>query len=130
MRSVEEEGPTPLRQLALGALVLGVTALLANVASFHASPGAAIADRLAVPLVARLSAVGYFAQLAAGVWLSLALILDVAAGRRWAPVVWLAAVCLYCAPLPSLTADPALIPALLAVGGAIGALGHTLLRDS
>ena len=130
MHTVDEESVTPLRQFALGALVLGVTVLLSNLASFYVSPGAAIVDRLADHQIARLSAVGYFAQLGAGVWLAAALIFDLARGRRWALVLWLVALCLYLAPLPPLTADLALAPSLLVVGGAIAFLGRTLLAHT
>jgi hypothetical protein len=45
-------------------------------------------------------------------------------------VLWLVALCLYLAPLPSLTADPALTAPLLALGAGIAALGRTLLAST
>jgi len=113
-----EDAVTPTRQFAFGVLVLALTCLLSNLASFRVSPGEAIADRMADPLLGRLNAVGYFAQLGAGLWLAVALIFDVPVGKRWALACWTVALCLFLAPLPPLATDLALAPASL-VGAAL-----------
>ena len=129
MRSIhQDDHVTPTRQFALGVLVLGVTCLLSNLASFRISPGEAIADRLADHLIGGLSAVGYFAQLFTGIWLAVPLIFDIGIGRRWAPLLWAVALCLFLAPLPSLTTDLALAPASLAGAGLLTVLGRALLE--
>ena len=109
---------TPTRQFAFGVLVLGLTVLLSNLASFRISPGEAIADRMADHLIGHLNAIGYFAQLGTGLWLALTLIFDVVVGRRWALACWAVALCLFLAPLPPLATDLALAPASL-VGAAL-----------
>lgn len=119
MRTTDQDDVvTSTRQFAFGVLVLGITCLLSNLASFRVSPGEAIADRLADPLLGRLNAVGYFAQLGTGLWLAVTLVFDVVVGRRWALACWAVALCLFLAPLPPLTTDLALAPASL-VGAAL-----------
>jgi len=129
VRSIDREHAMVLcRQFALGMLVLSVTCLVANLTSFRIAPGEAVADRLADHLIGRLSAIGYLAQLGTGLWLSMSLLFDIVRGRKAAAVLWVASLCLYLAPLPSLTADLALAPALLVLAACLGLLGHKLLE--
>jgi len=112
----------------LGLCVLLLTCLLSNLCSFTFSPGEAFEQQLAIPLVRRLSAVGYFGQLGAGLWLALALIFQPRRGTRLAFAAWLVAVCLYSAPVPRLAADLALAPALLVGAFLLAALTRALDR--
>lgn len=121
---------SPARAASLGALVLGATVLLSNLRSLGISPGEAILDRLAVHVIAQATTVGFFAQLATGIWLSLALLLDVRRGRRLAAVLWVVSVALYLAPLPPLAADLALGPASMTVAAAFALLARALLADA
>jgi hypothetical protein len=128
VRATEQDDlVTPTRQFAFGVLVLGITCLLSNLASFRISPGEAIADRMADPLIGHLNAVGYFAQLGAGLWLAVTLIFDIGVARRWAVAAWAVALCLFLVPLPPLTADLALAPASLVGAGLLTVLGRALL---
>lgn len=129
MRATDhDDSVTPTRQLALGLVVLALTCLLSNLGSFRISPGEAIEDRLAIEAFANLSAVGYFGQLGAGVWLAVALILEFRRGARWALALWGIALCLFLSPLPGLTADLALGPSLVTIGVLLGLLGRALLE--
>ena len=101
------------RRAALGLLVLALTSLFSNAGSLPIVPGDAFDQRLASALVRELAAAGYFAQLATGIWLAVALIFDARRGTRLAFGAWLLALCLYSAPVPTLFADLALAPALL-----------------
>jgi hypothetical protein len=106
-------GDHATRRAALGFLVLLLTALFSNAGSLPIVPGDAFDERLASHLVRELGGVGYFAQLATGVWLALSLIFQPRRGTRLAFGAWLVALCLYSAPVPTLFADLALAPALL-----------------
>jgi hypothetical protein len=116
----------PATSFVLGLLVLGLTVLFSNLPSMPIRPGEAILDRLADHTVNRLPAIGYPAQLASGLWLSFGLLFAPRHGTRLAFAVWLVAVCLFLAPVPTLGADPALVPALV-VGAALLALVVRLL---
>ena len=129
MHATDRDEPvTPVRQLALGLLVLALTCLLSNLGSFRISPGAAIEERLANVALARLSTVGYFGQLGAGVWLAVALVLEFRRGARWALALWGVALCLFLSPLPGLSADLALGPSLVTLGVLLGLLGRALIE--
>ena len=110
----------------LGAVVLVLTCFFSNLASLHLAPGDAFAQRAAFRLVRELGGVGYFAQMATGIWLSLALIFDLARGARFAFVAWLAALVLFCVPVPTLWADVALAPAMLLAAAFLAYLSRAL----
>ena len=112
----------------LGVLVLALTSLLSNAGSLPIVPGDAFDQRLASHLVRELGGVGYFAQLATGVWLALALIFHARCGTRVAVGAWLVALCLYSAPVPQLFADLALTPALLTGAFLLALLARALDR--
>jgi hypothetical protein len=125
---VREIGPTEggRRRAALGFLVLALTSLLSNAGSIPFVPGDAFDQRLAIPLVREVGGAGYFAQLAGGIWLALALIFGARRGSRLPLGAWLLALCLYSAPVPTLFADLALAPALLAGAGLLALLARAL----
>ncbi len=114
------------RRALLGAVVLLLTCLFSNLGSLPIAPGDAFDQRAALHYVRDLGAVGYFAQLAAGLWLSLALIFDVRRGARAALGTWLMALVLFCMPVPALGADLALAPALLTAAGLLALLTRAL----
>jgi hypothetical protein len=114
------------RRAMLGFLVLALTCLLANAGSLPIVPGDAFDERLASPLVREVGGAGYFAQLATGIWLALALIFHSRRGTRLAFGAWLVALCLYAAPVPTLFADLALAPALLTGAGLLALLTRAL----
>jgi hypothetical protein len=116
------------RRALLGLTVLALTSLLSNAGSLPIVPGDAFDQRLASHLVRELGGVGYFAQLAAGLWLSLSLIFQPRPGTRVALGAWLVALCLYSAPVPTLFADLALTPALLTGAFLLALLARALDR--
>lgn len=101
------------RRALLGAVVLVLTCVFSNLGSLPIVPGDAFDQRAAARLVRELGGAGYFGQLATGIWLGLALIFDLRRGARLAVGAWLAALVLFCVPVPALWADLALAPALL-----------------
>jgi hypothetical protein len=117
------------RRAALGLLVLLLTSLFSNAGSLPIVPGDAFDMRLASHLVRELGGIGYFAQLATGIWLALSLIFQPRRGTRLAFGAWLVALCLWSAPVPTLLADLALAPALLA-GAALLALLTRALEEA
>jgi hypothetical protein len=121
----DETAPSDRRAL-LGAVVLLLTCLFSNLGSLPITPGDAFDQRAAILAVRELGAVGYFAQLATGVWLALALIFDLRRGARFAFGAWLVALGLFSAPLPALGADLALAPALLTAAALLALLTRAL----
>lgn len=87
---VREIGPSEgmRHRAALGLLVLALTSLLSNAGSLPLVPGDAFDQRLAISLVREVGAAGYFAQLAAGIWLALALIFGARRGARGSSPCW------------------------------------------
>ncbi len=114
------------RRAAMGAVVLLVTCVLSNLASLHVVAGDAFDQRAASHLVRELGGVGYFAQMAAGIWLSLALLFDARRGARVALPAWLGALVLFCVPVPALWADVALTPAMLLAAALLAVFSRSL----
>jgi len=107
-------------------VILLLTCLFSNLASLPIVPGDAFDQRAAVRLVRELGAVGYFGQLATGVWLALALIFACRRAARIAFGAWLVALCLFCVPAPVLWDDLALAPALLTGATLLAVLSRAL----
>lgn len=89
----------------LGLVVLAIAAACANIAALPIDQEP-FTGRLALEPVRRMFVAGYFAQIAAGIWLALALLLDLRRAIRPALLCWLGALCLMLAPVPPIAAEP------------------------
>lgn len=94
----------------LGLFVLAIAIACANISALPIDQQPFV-ERLADETVRRLFTAGYFVQIGAGIWLALSLLLDVRRAIRPALLVWLAALCLFLAPVPTVREAP-LIAAL------------------
>jgi hypothetical protein len=99
---------------AFGFVVLAVTIVLSDFPQLAQHPERYIDVPRPADALLTLQAVGYVLQMALGLWLSFALLFDVARWRRLAVWLWPVALVLYFAPLPGAMVDPALAPAMAA----------------
>ena len=97
----------------LGLFVLAIAIACANIAAFPIDQEP-FTGRLALEPVRRMFVAGYFAQIGSGIWLALALLLDLRRGIRPALLCWLGALCLMLAPVPPIVAEPLAAPVPLA----------------
>ena len=104
-----------LRRSYLGLLVLTITVFLSNSLGFLAHPERVFDVYRNSALIDRLHIVGFFGQLVLGSWLGVSLVLDIVPGRRTVLWLWLGAIALYFAPMPTARDDVWLTP-LLAMG--------------
>lgn len=89
----------------LGLFVLAIAIACANIGALPIDQQPFM-DRLSDETVRRVFTTGYFAQIVAGISLALALLLDVRPAIRPALLVWLAALCLFLAPAPTVREAP------------------------
>ena len=106
----QEQSDVTLRAV-LGLCVLALAICCANITALPID-SEAFTSRLADPTIRHAFTVGYVAQIGTGVWLALLLLLDIRRSLRLALVLWLAALCLFLAPVPTLREAPfvALLP--------------------
>lgn len=117
-----------VRRYALGLGVLFITVFLSNVFGFLQHPEQVFDVPRNTPLESLLYLIGFAGQLATGCWLGVALIFDLAPGRRFAVLAWLASLALFFAPMPSPRDDAWLTPLLCAGVGGVAWMSRALDR--
>ncbi len=129
MISADDAPPSPtLTAALLGVGVLALTVAFSDFPQLVQNPERFFDVPAPTPLLRALHGLGFFLQLAAGLWLSFCLVFDIRRARRAAAVLWPVSVALYFAPFPNARQDLALAPALFVGAVALTALSWAVNR--
>jgi len=117
-----------VRRFLVGIGILALTCFLSNTFGFLDHPERVFDVQRNSALVERLHLAGFAGQLVTGLWLGVALVFEIAPGRRCCLVLWLASVGLFLAPLPSGREDWWLAPAWWCAAAALAAVSRAVDR--